>query len=210
MKKPIILFFVVSVLVLLADQRTLAQSQNRAAVPDIQETSRIMNTSKIRVTDLPQTEKIRLISDALKKRNLPVPNGLSPGASLKLSITNATSGSETYLHLFEPHGVNFHTDSASFSGTQFWQDGSLWMVVKPAAPGKYFFDFAIKTTGIGTAQYTVLTGDANTAAAAIPDIVNAGSHLTFLFDFPDTKPKFFILYANLGWSFYQCEITPYK
>jgi hypothetical protein len=210
MKKFIILFFVGSVLGMLSHQRTFAQSQKPVAVPDIQEASRIMSTTKIRVTDLPQTEKIKLIGDALRKRSLPVPSGLSPGVPLKLSITNATNGSETYLHLFKPQGVNFHTNSASFSRTQFWQDGSLWMVVKPVAAGKYFFDFAVKNTGVGTIQYNILAGDANTAAASVPDVVNTGSHLIFLFDFPDTKPKFFILYANLGWSFYQCEITPYK
>src|SRR5689334_20691071 len=173
MKINLILFFIGCALGLLFHQEAIAQSQKPVIKPEFQEATRMMNAPKIPVADLPQTAKIKLIGDALRRRNLPVPDGLVPGATLKLSLTKATNGSETYLHLFKPQGVNFHTDSANFSGTQFWQDGSLWMIIKPVAPGKYFFDFAVKNTGVGTVQYTVLTGDAKTAATQVSDVINA-------------------------------------
>src|SRR5690349_21353687 len=94
--------------------------QKPKAAPTMQDSVRMLNQPRLRITELNQADKLKVINEALKKRGLPTTNNLTPGTTVKLSLSNAASGGETFLFCFEPHILNFASNVAQFNSSDTW------------------------------------------------------------------------------------------
>lgn len=202
-------------IVLAQQQSGKINIQKPTVAPNAQDASRVFSQPRLRVTQLNQVDKLRVINESLKRQGLPTVNGLTPGASITLAMPNAASGGETYLSFFKPHVINFATNVTQFTASANWAEGSLWVHFKPAAPGKYLLDFTVDNDsmlGNGTIEYTLLGLDNSLKQTLqMPGLhEHKISHVTFVVEVADTQKKGFVLYSGYGWTFYQCEITPFK
>jgi hypothetical protein len=189
--------------------------QKPTVASNLQETTRVLNQPRLRVIELNPADRLRAVNEALKKRGLPTTTGLTPGATIKLAMPNATSGGETYLSFFKPHIIDFSHNVAQFNASQSWIEGSLLLNFKPTAPGKYLLDFTVEnniTLGNLTIEFTLLsTNNSLKQTFQMPGShEHKISHITFLVDIADTQKTGFVLSSDYGWKFYQCEITPFK
>jgi hypothetical protein len=181
----------------------------------LQDATRVFSQPRLRVIELNQGDRLKAVHEALKRQGLPGVNGLTPGTSIKLAMPNATSGGETFLTFFKPHLINFAQNVAQFNAAEYWQDGSVWIQFKPSVAGKYLFDFTIDNDAkLGNApfEYTFLglSNSVNQTVQMPNTHEHKISHVTFLVDVADTQKQGFIFYSGYGWTFYQCEITPFK
>jgi hypothetical protein len=187
--------------------------QRPVTAPSAQDAALILNTRRVGVASRGADEKTKAVSEALKQKGLPVPQSLTPGAPVTLTMAAARSG-EAHLLLFKPLSVNFSKGAAQFNGAANWSEGSLWVVFTPAAPGRYLFDFALdENATLGkTVEYNFfsLDGAIKQTSQTIPAAGHAVSQVSFLVELPDAKPRTFIFHADNGYTFYQCEITPFK